>query len=371
MDATELVGPGGFDLLDAALLDLCMEYILPKVPLKSLARLTLASGQAHALVLRAISAAGFWEKRTAIYDCITAARPTSKGELLRIVEQASDLVELSWFGGNHSLTTVWRSCFPASEATQLSCLFRALVSRLAPPQVIEMVQTLRPFKLRLAHPAYARDWAKATGLVSLSRYELKLCAKSRCRAAWTAELVLQLARVLEVGCEFENDTGPPDELMEFVSNGFGTVTPADVARLLAAELPSSERPAFYVAVLSFDGSASPAIEPLVALAQGEPLQFVFDTITAFADADEHELQDQFYEAEHAECFAAGFVEAWAREVDFPHSWSVPDRLAMVHAVTSCNEAAKKGLGRIVLRWLPSIVKVPMRPPTDLRGLPAC
>ena len=371
MDATELVGPGGFDLLDAALLDLCMEYILPKVPLKSLARLTLASGQAHALVLRAISTASFWEKRAAIYDRITATRPTSKKELLRIVEQASDLVELSWFGGNHSLTTVWRSCFPACEATQLSCLFRALVSRLAPPQVIEMVQTLRPFKLRLAHPAYARDWAKATGLVSLSRYELKLCAKSRCRAAWTAELVLQLARVLEVGCEFENDTGPPDELMEFVSNGFGTVTPADVARLLAAELPSSERPAFYVAALSFDCSASPAIEPLVALAQGEPLQFVFDTITAFADADEHELQDQFYEAEHAECFAAGFVEAWAREVDFPHSWSVPDRLAMVHAVTSCNEAAKKGLGRIVLRWLPSIVKVPMRPPTDLRGLPAC
>ena len=80
----------------------------------------------------------------------------------------------------------------------------------------------------------------------------------------------------------------------------------------------------------------------------------FDTITAFAAADEQELQDPFYEAEHAECFAAGFVEAWAREVDFPHSWSVPGRLAVAHAVTSCNEVAKKGLWRIVLRWLPQL-----------------
>ena len=360
MDATELVGPGGFDLLDAALLDLCMEYILPKVPLKSLARLTLASGQAHALVLRAISAAGFWEKRTAIYDCITAARPTSKGELLRIVEQASELVELSWFGGNHSLTTVWRSCFPACEATQLSCLFRALVSRLAPPQVIEMVQTLQPFKLRLTHPddlpldAYGRrpmPAAKASGQSGLeSLEENELCAYSRHCAAWTAELVLQLARIL-------NQTDAC-ELMEFASNGFGTVNPADVARLFAADLQPSERPAFYITALSFDDSTYAAIEPLVALAQGEPLQFVLDTIAAFAVADEQESQDRncVYcpPSVNADSYAADFVEAWAQQVDFPHSWSVLDRLAMAHAVTSCNEVAKKGLGRIVVRWLPHL-----------------
>ena len=124
--------------------------------------------------------------------------------------------------------------------------------------------------------------------------------------------------------------------------------------------------------LSFDCSASPAIEPLVALAQGEPLQFVFDTIAAFAVADEQESQDRncVYcpPSVNADSYAADFVEAWAQQVDFPHSWSVPDRLAMAHAVTSCNEVAKKGLGRIVLRWLPSIVNVPMRPPTDPRGL---
>ena len=106
--------------------------------------------------------------------------------------------------------------------------------------------------------------------------------------------------------------------------------------------------------LSADHSASPAIEPLVALARGEPLQFVLDAITAFAAADEQETLAPFWEAEHAECFAAGFVEAWAREVDFPRSWSLPDRLAVAHAVASCNEAAKKGLGRIVLRWLPQL-----------------
>ena len=356
METTELVGPGGFDLLDAALLDLCMEYILPKVPLKALARLTLASGQAHALVLRAISTASFWEKRAAIYNCITATRPTSKGELLRIVEQASDLVELSWFGGNHSLTTVWRSCFPACEATQLSCLFRALVSRLAPPQVIEMVQTLQPFKLRLTHPDRApydrrpMPAAKASGLESLE--ENNLCAYSRHCAAWTAELVLQLAPIL-------NQTDAC-ELMEFASNGFGTVNPADVARLFAADLQPSERPAFYITALSFDDSTYAAIEPLVALAQGEPLQFVLDTIAAFAVADEQESLDRncVYcpPSVNADSYAADFVEAWAQQVDFPHSWSVLDRLAMAHAVTSCNEVAKKGLGRIVLRWLPHLVE---------------
>ena len=36
MSARRTVGPG-FDLLDAALLDLCLEFILPKVPLKALA----------------------------------------------------------------------------------------------------------------------------------------------------------------------------------------------------------------------------------------------------------------------------------------------------------------------------------------------
>ena len=333
-----LVGPG-FDLLDAALLDLCLEYILPKVPLKALACLTLASGQAHALVLRAISVAVFWKARLAIYDCITAARPTSKGELHRILEKASEVPS---------------EC----EARQLSCLLKALVSQLAPPQIIEMVQTLRPFRI-LTHLASGGRHAQTTGLVSLG-HRLQLCADSRHRAAWTADLVLQLARGLDLTETYE--------LVEFASYSFGAVSPADVARLLAADLQPSERPAFYVTALSFDGSASPAIEPLVALAQGEPLQFVFDTITAFAAADEQESQDQFYEAEHAECFAAGFVEAWAREVAFPHSWSVPDRLAMAHAVTSCNEVAKKGLGRIVLRWLPSIVNVPMRPPTDPRGL---
>ena len=379
-----LVGPG-FDLLDAALLDLCLEYILSKVPLKALACLTLASKQAHTLVLRATTIASFWEERTAIYGCITATRPTSKAEQLRIVEKASELVELSWFGVPE--TTAWRGRFAAREAAQLPFMIRALVSRLAPSQVIEMVQTLRPFKLRLTHPGF--------GLVSLE-HELLLFANSHRRASWSCELVLQLARVLDQTMTFQ--------LMEFASHGFGTVNPAAVARLLAAELPCrerpafflsaldskrvagdpvdvarlfaadllpSERPAFYVTALSSDNSASPAIAPLVALAQGEPLQFVFDTITAFAAADEQELQDPFYEAEHAECFAAGFVEAWAREVDFPHSWSVPGRLAVAHAVTSCNEVAKKGLWRIVLRWLPSKVKVPMRPPITLRGLPAC
>ena len=409
------------DLFDAALLDLCMEYILPKVPLKALACLTLTSGQAHALVLRAISTASFWEKRAAIYDRIKAARPSSKGELLRIVEQASELVELAqietlrsspwrvvapvawlWdrqttlqpagpltlrleqslrlllpaagttrYDGKFTIDTaeagdeerdlefIMRGCFPASEATQLSCLFRALVSRLAPPQVIEMVQTLQPFKLRLTHPddlpldAYGRrpmPAAEATGLESLEEYEVQLCADSRHRAAWTAELVLQLARIL-------NQTDAC-ELMEFASNGFGTVNPADVARLFAADLQPSERPAFYITALSFDDSTYAAIEPLVALAQGEPLQFVLDTIAAFAVADEQESQDRncVYcpPSVNADSYAADFVEAWAQQVDFPHSWSVLDRLAMAHAVTSCNEVAKKGLGRIVVRWLPHL-----------------
>ena len=410
------------DLFDAALLDLCMEYILPKVPLKALACLMLTSGQAHALVLRAISTASFWEKRAAIYDRIKAARPSSKGELLRIVEQASELVELAqietlrsspwrvvapvawlWdrqttlqpagpltlrleqslrlllpaagttrYDGKFTIDTaeagdeerdlefIMRGCFPASEATQLSCLFRALVSRLAPPQVIEMVQTLQPFKLRLTHPddlpldAYGRrpmPAAKASGQSGLeSLEENELCAYSRHCAAWTAELVLQLARIL-------NQTDAC-ELMEFASNGFGTVNPADVARLFAADLQPSERPAFYITALSFDDSTYAAIEPLVALAQGEPLQFVLDTIAAFAVADEQESQDRncVYcpPSVNADSYAADFVEAWAQQVDFPHSWSVLDRLAMAHAVTSCNEVAKKGLGRIVVRWLPHL-----------------
>ena len=196
MSARRTVGPG-FDLLDAALLDLCLEFILPKVPLKALACLTLASGQAHALVLRAISLASFWEARLAIYDCITAARPTSKGELHRLVEKASELVELS------QTTTAWRLSFPVCEARQLPCLFRALVSQLAPPQIIEMVQTLRPFRILLTHLASGGKHAQTTGLVSLG-HKLQLCANSRNRAAWTADLVLQLARGLDLTETYES-----------------------------------------------------------------------------------------------------------------------------------------------------------------------
>ena len=83
----------GFVLLDPALLDLALEYILPKVPLKALARLTLASHSSHALVLRAISAASFWEERSAVFDRLRTSRPTSRKELLWVVEQASGLVE--------------------------------------------------------------------------------------------------------------------------------------------------------------------------------------------------------------------------------------------------------------------------------------
>ena len=423
------------DLLDAALLDLCLEYILPKVPLKALACLTLASGQAHALVLRAISAASFWEQRAATCDRIKAARPSSKGELLRIVEQASELVELAatipfhlsfqrpqrvlqagvvapvlwlWdrqtalqpvgpltlrleqslrlllpaagtrrYNGQFTIDTaeagdeerdlefIMRGCFPACEAAQLPCLFNALVGQLAPPQVVEMVQKLRSFKIRLTHPEREpMPAAKATGWESLK--EGQLWAGSRHRAAWTAELVLQLACLL-------NQTDAYD-LMVFASDGFGTVDPFDVARLFAADWQPSERPAFYISALSFEDSTCVAIEPLVALAQSEPLQFVFDTIAAFAAADEHESQYRdcvYCQGVNADSYAADFVEAWAQQVDFPHSWSVPDRLAMAHAVTSCNEVAKKGLARIVVCWLPSIVEVPMRPPTPPPAIEAC
>ena len=336
----------GFALLDAALLDLALEYILPKVPLRALARLTLASREAHALVLQSISAASFWEERSAVFDRLRTSRPTSRKELLWVVEQASGLVEkefLLYSGGQ------WPRDFQMWEEIELPCLFRALVSPLTPPKIIKMVIETRPFKLRLmlpnSYPYRPPDPALSvpTGWASLGYDELAIALYDR-RAAWTTELVLQLARALGLA--------ETDELMDFASCLGGNLT--DVAQLLAADLPPSQRPAFYVTALSADHSASPAIEPLVALAQGEPLQFVLDAITAFAAADEQETLAPFWEAEHAECFAAGFVEAWAREVDFPHSWSLPDRLAVAHAVASCNEAAKKGLGRIVLRWLPQL-----------------
>ena len=339
----------GFDLLDAALLDLALEYILPKVPLKALARLTLASHSSHALVLRAISAASFWEERSAVFDRIKASRPISSKGLLWVVEQASGLVEK--IPSRHpSLTSwEWRGDFQVCEAIELPWLFRALVSPLMPPEIIKMVIETRPFKLRLTLDKYSYPYPPAdpalsvpTGWASLG-HELAMALHDR-RAAWTTELVLQLARAL--------DLIETDELMAFSS--WLCDNPIDVAHLLAADLPPSQRPAFYVTALSADHSASPAIEPLVALARGEPLQFVLDAITAFAAADERETLAPFWEAEHAEYFAAGFVEAWAREVDFPRSWSLPDRLAVAHAVASCNEAAKKGLGRIVLRWLPQL-----------------
>jgi len=316
------------------------------VPLKALARLTLASRQAHALVLRAISAESFWEERSAVFGRITASRPTSSKELLWVVEQVSGLVEeiscrASWHGGGQ-----WRGDFLVCEAKELRLLFRALASQLTPPDIIKMVIETRPFKLRLTlnnpYPPPDPALSGPTGWASLGNglpWELY----DR-RAAWTTELVLQLARALGL-----TET---DELMEFASCLGGNLT--DMARLLAADLPSGQRPAFYVTALSYEESASSAIEPLVALARGEPLQFVLDAITAFAAADEQETLAPFWEAEHAECFAAGFVEAWAREVDFPRSWSLRDRLAVAHAVASCNEAAKKGLGRIVLRWLPQL-----------------
>ena len=312
------------DLLNAALLDLALEYILPKVPLKALARLTLASRQAHALVLRAISAESFWEERSAVFDRITASRPTSSKELLWVVEQASGLVEeiscrASWHGGGQ-----WRGDFLVCEAKELRLLFRALASQLTPPEIIKMVIETRPFKLRLTlnnpYPPPDPALSGPTGWASLGNglpWELY----DR-RAAWTTELVLQLARALGL-----TET---DELMEFASCLGGNLT--DMARLLAADLPSGQRPAFYVTALSYEESASSAIEPLVALARGEPLHFVLDAITAFAAADEQETLAPFWEAEHAECFAAGFVEAWAKEVDFPRSWSLPDRLAVAHAV---------------------------------------
>ena len=139
----------GFDLLDAALLDLALEYILHKVPLKALACLTLASKQAHALVMRAISAASFWEERSAVFDRIKASRPISGKELLWVVEQASGLVEKiscppSWRGGGQ-----WRGDFQVWEDIELRCLFRALASPLTPPEIIKMVIETRPFKLRL------------------------------------------------------------------------------------------------------------------------------------------------------------------------------------------------------------------------------
>jgi len=325
----------GFDLLDAALLDLALEYILPKVPLKALARLTLASHSSHALVLRAISAASFWEERSAVFDRIKASRPISSKGLLWVVEQASGLVEK--IPSRHpSLTSwEWRGDFQVCEAIELPWLFRALVSPLMPPEIIKMVIETRPFKLRLTLDKYSYPYPPAdpalsvpTGWASLG-HELAMALHDR-RAAWTTELVLQLARAL--------DLIETDELMAFAS--WLCDNPIDVAHLLAADLPPSQRPAFYVTALSADHSASPAIEPLVALARGEPLQFVLDAITAFAAADERETLAPFWEAEHAECFAAGFVEAWAREVDFPRSWSLPDRLAVAHAVASCNEAAK-------------------------------
>ena len=324
------------------------------MPLKALACLTLASRPALALVLRAISAASFWDERSAVFDRITASPPTSKKELLWVVEQASGLVEKiscppSWRGGGQ-----WRGDFLVCEAKELRLLFRALASQLTPPEIIKMVIETRPFKLRLTlnnlYPPPDPALSVPTGWASLGdELPLALNASSR-RAAWTTELTLQLARALGLA--------ETDELMEFASCLGGNLT--DMARLLAADLPSGQRPAFYVTALSYEESASPAIEPLVALARGEPLQFVLDAITAFAAADEQETLAPFWEAEHAECFAAGFVEAWAREVDFPRSWSLADRLAVAHAVASCNEAAKKGLGRIVLRWLPQLFE-PIRP----------
>ena len=341
----------GFVLLDPALLDLALEYILPKVPLKALARLTLASHSSHALVLKAISAASFSEERSAIYDRIMASRPTSSKELLWVVEQASGLVEKisclpSWHGGGQYGGQKWRGDFQLWEDIELLCLFQALASPLTPPEIIKMVIETRPFKLRMTMPnnGYPPPIPVPTGWVGLGHDLPRALNASSRRAAWTTELTLQLARALGL-----TEAG---ELMDFAS--WLCDDPIDVAHLLAADLPPSQRPAFYVTALSADDSASPAIEHLVALARDEPLQFVLDSITAFAAADEQETFAPFWEAEHAECFAAGFVEAWAQEVDFPRSWSLPDRLAVAHAVASCNEAAKKGLGRIVLRWLPQL-----------------
>ena len=119
----------GFCLLDAALLDLALEYILPKVPLRALARLTLASRQAHALVLRSISAASFWEERSAVFDRLRTSRPTSRKELLWVVEQASGLVERSFCPLRQS-GGQWPRAFQKWEETELPCFFRALVSLL-------------------------------------------------------------------------------------------------------------------------------------------------------------------------------------------------------------------------------------------------
>ena len=76
------------------------------------------------------------------------------------------------------------------------------MSQLAPPQIIEMVQTLRPFRIRLTPLASGGRHGQTTGLVSLG-HKLQLCANSRNRAAWTADLVLQLARGVDLTETYE------------------------------------------------------------------------------------------------------------------------------------------------------------------------